>query len=137
MQLIRNASGHCRGAFQRLVDANEIVVNEIQTQHVQVVFQLLAETVCQASEPAHPHAPGEILPLDIASSDLLRFTDYGPLFYGYYYTRTVSVRGFTATAIRIVFLDTAERTFVPKRLCVPKIRFLRICGVGRPGLAVQ
>src|SRR4029079_17376329 len=59
------ASGHCRGHFQRFVDAAEIVEHEIERNRVNVVVELLAESVREPGEPPHGHAHGEVLALDI------------------------------------------------------------------------
>lgn len=52
-----------------IANAHEIVVHEVQRKHVQVVFQLLAETVGQAREAAHTHAHCQVLALNVGRAD--------------------------------------------------------------------
>jgi hypothetical protein len=46
--------------------AHEVVVHVKQSDHSDMVFQLLAEGICQPSEPPHIHSHIEILSLDVA-----------------------------------------------------------------------
>jgi hypothetical protein len=43
--------------------AHEIIMREVQADRRPVVLSLLAESVGQAREPAHPHPHGEVLAL--------------------------------------------------------------------------
>lgn len=52
------------------MDTAKVVMHEIQRQRMNVIFQLFAETVCQASEAAHRHAHGEVLALNVACGDV-------------------------------------------------------------------
>ena len=63
---------HRRGNAQGLVDANEVVVHMEQSQHSDVIFQLLAEGVRQPGEPPHIHPHVEILSLNVRRADMLR-----------------------------------------------------------------
>ncbi len=58
-----------RGDSEALMDAAEIVVHVVNRDGGRVVFDLLRESGGQSREPAHAHADGEILPLDVASAD--------------------------------------------------------------------
>ena len=53
--MISQSSFHRWCDAQRLVDSAKVVVHEIQRNHVPVVLQLLAESVCEPGESAHPH----------------------------------------------------------------------------------
>ena len=55
-ELRSHASRHRRGATQRLVNANEIVVHEVDRDSMSVVCGFLAECVRQPSEPPVAHA---------------------------------------------------------------------------------
>src|SRR5258708_986776 len=44
---------HRRRDPQRLVDADEVVPERIQRDHVLMVLQLLAEAICQPGKPPH------------------------------------------------------------------------------------
>lgn len=43
----------------------------MKRDRVTVIFNLFAETVCQARKAAHPHAHCEVLPFDVAGGDML------------------------------------------------------------------
>ena len=53
--------------FDRLMNPDEIVVEEVQGDGVFVVFKPFAESVGQASEPAHR----EVLAFDVGRADVL------------------------------------------------------------------
>lgn len=55
-----------------VVRAHEIVVREVQANRSLEVFQLLAETVRQASKSAHAHSHGQVLALDQACRNMNR-----------------------------------------------------------------
>ena len=66
---LADASGHRGGDFQGLMDANEIVVHEIDRHHVRVVCGLLAKGVRQSRHPSIAHADIEILALGKGRAD--------------------------------------------------------------------
>jgi hypothetical protein len=70
-ETIRNASGHRRRDFERLVDAEEIVVHKVKRDRRDVVHDLFAKAVRQPGEPAHPHSHREVLALNVAGTDVL------------------------------------------------------------------
>ena len=63
---------HRRSNPQGLMDAAEVVVHMEQSQHSDVIFELLTEGVCQSGEPPHVHSHGEILSLNVRRADVLR-----------------------------------------------------------------
>ena len=60
------------GGPQRLVDADKIVPEGVQRDHVLVVLQLLAESVGEPGKPSHAHAHRQVRPLRVARADMLR-----------------------------------------------------------------
>ena len=64
-KLVSDFSGHCRSHPQRLMDANEIVVERVERDCCSVVFNLLAECVGQPSKAAHVHPHREIAALNV------------------------------------------------------------------------
>jgi hypothetical protein len=46
-----------------LVYADEIIIHEMKRDGVGMVFNFLAESICQPREPAHVHPHREVLPL--------------------------------------------------------------------------
>jgi len=62
-ELGRDASGHCRADFERLVDAHKIVVHEVEGHHVRVVLRLFRKGVGEPRHAAVAHADIEVLPL--------------------------------------------------------------------------
>ena len=65
-----DSSLHCRSYSQGLVNPCKVVVHMKQSDHRNVVVQLLAECVSQASEASHVHPHVEILPLHKARRDV-------------------------------------------------------------------
>lgn len=51
IQLFRDICGHGRGDFRALVNAPEVIVQEVQRQHVDVIVDLLRERICETREP--------------------------------------------------------------------------------------
>jgi hypothetical protein len=47
----------------------EIIVHEVQSDRVSVVFGLFAESVRQPSEPAQVHPHRQVLPFNMAGAD--------------------------------------------------------------------
>ena len=45
---------------------HEVVVHEVEREHVQVVFRLLGEAIGQTGEASHPHPHGQVLALNVA-----------------------------------------------------------------------
>src|SRR3546814_1640125 len=71
VQGIGDTSSHRRGQTAKaLVLTAEVVMDEVQRQHVEVVLQLLAESVGQAGEPTHTHPHGEVLRSEEHTSEL-------------------------------------------------------------------
>ena len=71
-ELVGDASRHRGSDLQRLMDADEIVIHHVQRDGVRVVLDLLRESVCQPSKPAHVHAHGEIAALGKRRADMFR-----------------------------------------------------------------
>jgi len=67
-----NASRHCWGDPQALVNPHEIVMHEMDRDRMGVILGLFWETVAQARKPPHRHAHGQILALNVARRDVLR-----------------------------------------------------------------
>jgi hypothetical protein len=65
-------SSHCWRHAQRGMDTHKIIVREVQSASRFQVRQLLRESVSQASESAHRHSHGEVLPLDVRCADVFR-----------------------------------------------------------------
>ena len=53
------------------MDADEIVIHEVERQRVAVVLKLLRKGIRQPREPAHGHAHREVLALGIRRADVL------------------------------------------------------------------
>jgi hypothetical protein len=54
------------------MNPREVMMNMKQRERVHVVFNALAERICQACKPAHLHSHVEILSLNVAGADMLR-----------------------------------------------------------------
>ena len=54
-QPVVHASPHRWRATERLVNAGEVLVHEVQCDCGGVVLDFLWERICQARKPAHPH----------------------------------------------------------------------------------
>lgn len=67
------ASFHRRGDTKRLMHAGEVVMHMEQRNHVNMVVDLFRERIGQSSKPAHIHSHVQVLPLDVAGRDVLRF----------------------------------------------------------------
>ena len=57
---------HRRRHPKRLVDADEVVPDGIERDHVSVVFDLLAKGIGEAGEAAHVHPHREVRALGVA-----------------------------------------------------------------------
>jgi len=68
--MIANACFHRGRDAQRLVNAAEVVVHEVERERVLVVFHFLRECIRQASEPAHGHSHREVLALDVTCGNV-------------------------------------------------------------------
>lgn len=69
--MVSQSSLHRGSNPERAMDSAEIVMQEVKRDHVAVVLQLLAESVCQSRESAHPHAHRKILPFHERCADVL------------------------------------------------------------------
>src|SRR5260370_37125627 len=70
--MLTNPRFHRRGDAQRLVNPRKVVVNMKQRQRVNMILNLLAETIRQACEAAVLHSQVEILALHKRSADMFR-----------------------------------------------------------------
>jgi hypothetical protein len=61
------------------MNADEVIPERIERDHVRVIFKLLAECVRQPSEPPHRHSHREVRPLGIRRADVLRVATVSPL----------------------------------------------------------
>ena len=50
----------------------EVVVHVVEGHGMNVVLPLLTESIGQPGKPAHRHAHGEVLPLNVGSRDVIR-----------------------------------------------------------------
>jgi hypothetical protein len=62
------AGGHSQG----FVNPAKVVVHEMQGHSMTVIFNLLGEAICQASETAHSHTHREILAFYKRCADMVR-----------------------------------------------------------------
>ena len=69
--MLTQARFHRRSNAQGLMNTPKVVVHVKQRNHRDVIVQLLAEGIRQASKPAHIHPHVEILPFHIAGRDVL------------------------------------------------------------------
>jgi hypothetical protein len=53
------------------MDADEVVIHEIERQCVAVIVDLFRKCVCQPREAAHSHAHVQVLALNIGSAEKL------------------------------------------------------------------
>src|SRR4051794_16966215 len=70
--MLTKTSRHRRGNSQGLMNPREVMVNVKECDGRNMVLNLFAEGIGQASEAAHLHPHVEILSLDIAGADVLR-----------------------------------------------------------------
>jgi hypothetical protein len=75
----RQAGRHCRRHPKRLVNAQEVIPDRVNCDHVSVVLKLFAERICEPSEAAivHPHrqvSPFRIGRACLASSAMLAYS---------------------------------------------------------------
>src|SRR5579862_2712403 len=70
--MVGQSSFHCRSDTQCLVNATEVVMEEIQRNLMPVVFKFLTESVRQASEAAHTHTHRQVLPFYVTRRDMFR-----------------------------------------------------------------
>jgi hypothetical protein len=68
---ISHASRHCRCHFERIMDADEIVIEEVKRHRVRVVSHLLRKGVRQARHAARMHPHVEIVALRIGRRNVL------------------------------------------------------------------
>src|SRR5580658_5065662 len=69
--MIGQTGFHCWRDAQRLVNPAEVVVKKVHRDLMRMVLKLLTESIGQPREAAHPHPHGEVLPLNIASANVL------------------------------------------------------------------
>ena len=70
--MVTHSGFHCWRNAKGLVNPAEVVVHEIEGNHVLMVFKLLGESIGQASEASHLHSHSKILSLHKASGDMPR-----------------------------------------------------------------
>lgn len=63
--MARDSRFHRGRASQRLVDATQIVIRELNRIRRLQVVPLLADSVCQARQASHVRSEGEILALNV------------------------------------------------------------------------
>src|SRR5882757_2801257 len=68
--MLTDTGFHRRGNSKRLMYSREVVVHVKQSDHRDVVFDLLAERIRQPGEAAHIHPHVEILSLYIARGNM-------------------------------------------------------------------
>jgi len=71
--MLTETSFHRRGKAQGLMNAPKVMVHVKQRNHRNVIVQLLAERIRQASKATHLHPHIQILPFNVASRDVLLF----------------------------------------------------------------
>jgi hypothetical protein len=54
------------------MDADEVVPERIERDHVRVVFEFLAGCIRQPGEPPHCHPHRQVRPFDVGRADMLR-----------------------------------------------------------------
>ena len=52
------------------MNSAEVVIHEVESYGVCVVLHFFAESIRQSGKPAHRHPHGEVLPLDVGSTDV-------------------------------------------------------------------
>jgi hypothetical protein len=67
-----HASRHCGRHLQRRVDADEVVVEEVQRHRIGVVLDRFAERVRQSRHAARVHPDVQVVPLGIRRADVAR-----------------------------------------------------------------
>ena len=70
MQRFRYTRCHGRGDFRAFVDTAEVVVQEVQRQHLDVIVDLRRERIRQTREATVPHADIQAHPLHITRADI-------------------------------------------------------------------
>lgn len=106
------ASGHGRCAADRLMDADEVVPDGVERNHVVVRQAALGEGVGQASEAAHLHPHGEVLALNVAGADVRRIGS--PLNAGLLDARTFG-RAVAARWVRRLAVELNELRIIHSR----------------------
>src|SRR5579864_2956495 len=48
----------------------KVVIHVVQRDHVTMVVDFLAESICEPSKPPHAHTHGEVLPFNIRRADM-------------------------------------------------------------------
>lgn len=70
--MVGEAAFHRRRDPQARVNANEVIVGEVERIRGLVIHPLLREGVCQPGHSPHRHSDREILPLDMGRADACR-----------------------------------------------------------------
>jgi len=70
--LFSDAGSDCGRYARGLVDANEIVMHEMDRDGMSVVLGLFREAIRQPREPPHRHPHDQVLPLNVAGADVRR-----------------------------------------------------------------
>src|ERR1039457_257454 len=53
------------------MNSNEVIVHAVDRNRRDMVFKFLTKGICESSKPAHTHPYGQILPFDVAGTDVL------------------------------------------------------------------
>ena len=68
--MIRESRFHRRGDPEGLVNPAEVVVHEVKRHGVGQVFYFLGERIGKPREPAHAHAHGQVLALNVGRGNV-------------------------------------------------------------------
>ena len=69
---MRNSRFHRGSNADRAVNPAEIIIRKVQRKRSQMVFQFLAEAICQSSESANLHTHREVLTFNVRRAYLCR-----------------------------------------------------------------
>lgn len=64
-KFVRHSDGHRGRDLERLISLHEVVIDGVQTEHMQVVFQFLTECVGQPRESPNTHPHGQVVPFHV------------------------------------------------------------------------
>lgn len=74
--VIRESSFHRRGHAKSLMDADEVVVHEMQSNSMTVILNLPRESIGEPSKPAHRHAHSKVLAFNVGRGYVLGSKGY-------------------------------------------------------------